>query len=129
MNRLARAIRSDPELARAIALADELLGRDDLGECGADLLDALGDVIEEYESDRHPMPPVSDAELLAHLIESRGETASAVSAGSGVPESEIAGVLAGGRSLGRESAGKLSDYFGINQSIWARDGRHPTSPA
>lgn len=50
MSRLARAIRSDPELARAIALADELLGRDDLGECGADMLDALGDLIEESES-------------------------------------------------------------------------------
>ncbi len=34
-----------------------------------DYLDILTDIVEKYEADEHPMPPVSDAAMLHHLIE------------------------------------------------------------
>jgi HTH-type transcriptional regulator/antitoxin HigA len=67
-----RPVRSDEELDRAVRMVDSLLDRRDLAPEEEDYLDVLGDLIERYEEESHPMAPVSDSEMLRHLIEARG---------------------------------------------------------
>jgi len=56
-----RPIRSDAELDRAIALLDSLVDREDLDPDESDYLDVLGDIVEKYEGQEHPIAPASDA--------------------------------------------------------------------
>ena len=64
-----RPLRSDEELAQAIGVIDRLIIRGDLDSGEQDYLDVLTDLVEKYEAEEHPMPPVSDAAMLCHLIE------------------------------------------------------------
>lgn len=50
-----RPIRSDEELDEAIRMVDSLLDRRDLVQGEKDYLDVLGDLIERYESEAHPI--------------------------------------------------------------------------
>jgi HTH-type transcriptional regulator / antitoxin HigA len=109
-----RPIRSDKELAQAIKVVDSLIIRGDL-DCGErDYLVVLTDLVEKYEADEHPMPPVSDAAMLRHLIEARGITQSRLAADVDIPGSTISEILAGKRKLSRRHIGALAKYFGIN---------------
>ncbi len=96
-----RPIRTEEELDRAIEVINELLDRDRLSDDEEDYLDVLGDLVEKYEKKHHPIAPVSDAEMLAFLIESSGRTQAEVAAESGIAESTISEVLAGKRRLNR----------------------------
>ena len=108
-----RPIRSDDELERAIATINTLIDRDQLDPEEEDYLDVLGDLVEKYESEQHPMPPVPDAVLLRHLIEAKGVTQARVAEEAGIAESTISEVLAGKRRLNRDHIEALSRYFHI----------------
>src|SRR4051794_36379992 len=69
-----RPIRNDKDLDRAIAIIDALIDQDKLSPDEEDYLDVLSDLVKKYETEHHPIPPVSDAEMLRHLIEARGTT-------------------------------------------------------
>jgi HTH-type transcriptional regulator / antitoxin HigA len=114
-----RPIRSDDELDQAVQMVDSLLDRRDLAVEEEDYLDVLGDLIERYESEAHPMAPVSDAELLRHLIEAKDVTQSDVSDATGIADSTISEVLQGKRSLNRGHIGKLAKYFGVSPNVFA----------
>src|SRR5688572_27124346 len=88
-----RPLRSDAELDRAIAVINSLIDRDRLEPGEEDYLDVLGDLVEKYEDEHHPMPPLSDAEMLRYLIESRDVTQVQAAAGTGLAESTISEVL------------------------------------
>jgi HTH-type transcriptional regulator / antitoxin HigA len=113
-----RPIRSDEELERAIVMVHELIDRDDRGVGEEDYLDVLGDLVEKYESEQHPIPPASDAELLRYLVESRGLTQARVAADTGIPESTISEILSGKRGLSRNNIGALSRYFQISPAAF-----------
>jgi HTH-type transcriptional regulator/antitoxin HigA len=66
-----RPIHSDKQLDEAIGIVDSLLDRGNLAPGEEDYLDVLGDLIERYEGEAHPMAPVSDAEMLRHLIDAK----------------------------------------------------------
>jgi HTH-type transcriptional regulator / antitoxin HigA len=117
-----RPIRTDEELDDAIATVSTLLDRDDLAADEQDYLDVLGDLVEKYESEHHPMPPVSDAEVLRHLIEARDETQAKVAAGAGIAESTISDVLAGRRGLNRRHITALSRYFAVSPAVFLTAG-------
>src|SRR5262245_11489151 len=114
-----RPIRSDTELDRAIAMVDSLIDRDDLGQDEQDYLDVLSDIVERYESEEHPIAPVSDAEMLGHLIEAKGVTQADVARGTGIAESTISEVLAGKRTLSRTHISKLSRYFHVEPGVFS----------
>jgi len=116
-----RPIRSDEELDRAIAVVDELTDRDELGEGEADYLDVLGDLIEKYEDEAHPIAGVTDAEMLRHLIEARDVTQARLAAETGIAESTISEVLAGKRGLSRHNIGVLSGYFHVSPAAFSFD--------
>jgi HTH-type transcriptional regulator/antitoxin HigA len=108
-----RPIRSDGELDDALAVIDRLLGQKRLALEERDYLDVLSDLVARYESERHPMPRVSDGAMLRHLIEAKNVTQVQVARATGIAESTISAVLAGNRRLKREHIEKLARYFHV----------------
>ena len=108
-----RPIRSDKELDAALAVIDQLLDQKRLVREEQDYLDVLSGLVERYEKEQHPMPPVSDAEMLRHLIQAKDVTQVQVARATGIAESTISAVLAGGRRLRREHIEKLTRYFHV----------------
>ena len=108
-----RPLRSDEELDAAVAVIDALLSRPSLKREEQDYLEVLGDLVEAYETEAHPLGPVSDADLLSHLIEARGVSQSEVAGATGIAVSTISEVLRGRRTLNRVHIGKLSRYFHV----------------
>ena len=114
-----RPIRSDEELDEAVQMVDSLLDRRDLAPEEEDYLEVLGDLIERYEGEAHPMAPVSDAEMLRHLIEAKGVSQTEISAATGIADSTISEILKGKRSLNRSHIGKLARYFNVSPDVFA----------
>jgi len=114
-----RPIRSDEELDEAVRVADSLLDRRDLRPEEEDYLDVLGDLIERYETEAHPMAPVSDAAMLRHLIGSKGVPQTEVAEATGIADSTISEVLSGKRGLNRNHIGKLARYFNVSPEVFA----------
>lgn len=114
-----RPIRSDNELNGAVAVIDSLLDRQDLAAEEQDYLEVLGDLVKQYESESHPMAPISDAAMLRHLIEAKGVSQTTVSEATGIAESTISEVLKGKRSLNRDHIGKLARYFNVSPEVFA----------
>ena len=113
-----RPIRSDKELNAAVKMVDSLLDRKDLAPEEEDYLEVLGDLIEQYESEAHPIAPVSDVDMLRHLIEAKGVSQTAVSKATGIADSTISEVLGGKRSLNRNHIGKLARYFNVSPDVF-----------
>ena len=114
-----RPIRSDKELNAAVQMVDSLLDRKDLASEEGDYLEVLGDLIEQYESEAHPIAPVSDVQMLRHLIEAKGVSQTEVSKATGIADSTISEVLKGKRSLNRHHIGILSRYFNVSPGVFA----------
>jgi HTH-type transcriptional regulator / antitoxin HigA len=114
-----RPIHSDEELERAVKMVDSLLDRRDLAPDEEDYLDVLGDLVERYEGEAHPMAPVSDAEMLRHLIEARGVSQTEICSATGIADSTISEILKGRRSLNRSHIGKLARYFKVSPQVFA----------
>lgn len=113
-----RPLRSDSELDDAIRMIDSLIIRGDLDVGEQDYLDILTDIVERYEAEEHPMPPVSDADMLRHLIEARGISQSKLAADVKISMSTISEVLNGKRQLNRNHISALSKYFGVPSSVF-----------
>lgn len=114
-----RPLRSDAELDAAVCMVDSLLTRRKLAREEEDYLDVLGVLVERYESEAHPMAPVSDAAMLRHLIDAKGVSQTAVSKATDIADSTISEVLKGKRSLNRAHIGKLAQYFGVSPELFA----------
>jgi HTH-type transcriptional regulator/antitoxin HigA len=113
-----RPLRSDGELALAIKVIDSLIIRGDLDSGEQDYLDILTDIVEKYEAEQHPMAPVSDADMLRHLIEARRISQSKLADDVKISMSTISEVLNGKRRLNRNHISALSQYFGVSSSVF-----------
>jgi HTH-type transcriptional regulator/antitoxin HigA len=113
-----RPIRSEEELDRAIAFIDSLIDRDGLSPDEEDYLEILGDIVAKYETEHHPMPPVSDADMLRHLIEARDTTQAKVAEETGIAESTISAILAGKRGLSRKHIEALARHFKVKPAVF-----------
>jgi HTH-type transcriptional regulator/antitoxin HigA len=113
-----RPLRSEAELDSAIGVVNSLIDRGELAPDEADYLDVLGDLIKKYEAEHHPMPPVSDVDMLRFLIETRGDTLSTVAEGSGVILSTLSAILAGKRKMNRTHLEALARYFHVAPSVF-----------
>lgn len=113
-----RRLQSEADLDAAIKMVNELIDQDTLTPPEDDYLDVLGDLVEAYEEEHHPMDPVSDADMLRFLIENKALTQARVSKGAGIAESTISEVLAGKRKLNRTQIGKLARYFKIEPGVF-----------
>ena len=115
-----RPLRTDAELDAAIAVMDGLIDQAKLKVAEQDYLDVLSDLVEAYEDDAKPMPPVSDANLLRFLIDQKGVTQARVATDAGIAESTVSEVLAGKRKLNRTQIAKLARYFHVEPGAFLR---------
>lgn len=113
-----RPLRSDEDLDQAVQMVDLLLSRRDLAPEEEDYLDVLGDLVERYETEAHPIAPVADAELIRHLIEAKGVSQTDVADATGVANSTISEVIGGKRALNRNHIGKLARYFNVSPNVF-----------
>ena len=82
-------------------------------------LDALSDLVAAYEDEHHAISPASDAEMLLHLMESKGVNQTQLHHDAGIPKSTISEVLAGKKPFSRQIIRKLADYFHLDVSVLA----------
>jgi HTH-type transcriptional regulator/antitoxin HigA len=119
-----RPIRNERELDRATAVINSLLDRRRLSPAEQDYLDVLGDLVERYEDEAHPIADVSDAAMLEHLIEAKGITQAQVARATGIAQSRISELLSGRRRLTRAQIEKLAAYFHVKPAVFL-----PIAPA
>ena len=112
-----RSVRTDAELAAAQAVLDGLLRRE-LDEGGRDYLDALTDLVERYESEAHPLPDASEADVLRLLLEAAGLSQPQLAAKVGVAQSTLSAVLTGTRTLTKAHIVKLSGFFKVSPAVF-----------
>ncbi|HKI18800.1 MAG TPA: hypothetical protein VKA15_13020 [Isosphaeraceae bacterium] len=76
-------------------MIDNLLDQKERSQDEEDYLDVLSDLVEKYEDEHEPLPPVSGAEMLRFLIESQETSQAKLSSDTGIAESTISEILAG----------------------------------
>jgi HTH-type transcriptional regulator/antitoxin HigA len=113
-----RPIRSEAELDRAIAMIDSLLDQDKRSDDEKDYLDVLSDLVEKYEDEHDPMPPVSGAEMVRFLIDSAETTQAKVASQAGIAESTLSEILAGRRELNRKHIEALARHFHVSPAVF-----------
>jgi HTH-type transcriptional regulator/antitoxin HigA len=116
-----RPIRTDDELAAANRVLDLLLARDELSADETDYLDVLGGLMERYEDEAHPLPPITDVDMLRYLIESRDVTQAKVAAGTGIVEPTISAILSGKRGLNRNHITALARFFQVSPAVFLNE--------
>ena len=96
------------------ALLDETAGDENHPAMG--LVDIVGDLIEDFESEHHPMPDVTGVQALKFLIEQHGiKQCDLHEIGSQGVVSEI---LAGKRELNIRQVRALSERFGVSPATF-----------
>lgn len=113
------SIHSDEHLDEAQKVMDRLLAKSELDAGEETYLDALSDLVAVYEDEHHAIEPSSDAEMLRHLVESKGVTQAQLSQETGIAKSTISEVLAGKKPFSRQVIRKLAEYFKVDVSILA----------
>jgi HTH-type transcriptional regulator/antitoxin HigA len=96
------------------ALLDETQGNEAHPAMG--LVDIVGDLIEDYEAEQHPLPEVTGVQALKFLMEQHGLKQSDLSEiGSQGVVSEI---LTGKRELNIRQVRALSERFGVSAATF-----------
>jgi HTH-type transcriptional regulator / antitoxin HigA len=96
------------------ALLDETTGDENHPAMG--LVDIVGDLIEDFESEHHPLPDVTGVQALKFLIEQHGiKQCDLHEIGSQGVVSEI---LAGKRELNIRQVRALSERFGVSPATF-----------
>lgn len=113
-----RPIRTDAELDQAVAMIDSLIDREALEPDEQDYLDVLADQVQKYESEQHPLPAVSEAEMLRHLIGARDITQLKLANETGIAESTISNILSDKRGLSRKHITVLARYFNVSPAVF-----------
>lgn len=111
------SIASDEHLEAASDTVDQLMAKGRL-DSGTDMyLDALSDLIATYEDRHHDIEPASDADMLRHLLESKGVTQTEVCSATGLPKSSLSEVLSGKKQFSRQMIRSLANYFNVDASV------------
>lgn len=111
------SIRSNQHLEAAQSVIDRLLAGADRNEAEEMYLDALSDLVATYEDEHFPIAPASDADLLRHLMDSKGVQQSQVSRETGIAKSTISEVLAGKKPFSRQMIRKFAAYFRVDVGV------------
>jgi HTH-type transcriptional regulator/antitoxin HigA len=112
-------IRSEEDLDAALDVIDRLLTRDPPPDSAEeDYLEALAILVQSYEDEHYPMPPVSAAAMLRHLLDQHDKTLSQVAADTGLAVSTLSAVLNGKRQLNLRHIRKLAPYFGVEPAVF-----------
>jgi len=114
-----RPIRSEDELDKAIEVVEHLFCRSKpLNKHEQDYLDVLAHEIERYESKVYPLPKVSAAAMLRHLIDAKGVTLTALAEATRISVSTLSAVVNGKRKLNLAHIAELAPYFGVEAGVF-----------
>ncbi len=113
------SIRSESQLEGAQKVVDRLLARGALDKGERMYLDALSDLVAAYEDQHHAIGPASDADMLRHLLESKGKTQAELHRETKISSSTISEILHRKRPFTRGIIRKLSAYFGVEPGVLA----------
>lgn len=111
------SIRSERQLRDAQQVMDRILAKGKLTAGETAYLDALSDLVGAYEDDHFQLPSASDAEMLRHLLESKGITQTELCRATKLAPSVVSEVLSGKRPFSKDMVGKLARYFDVDKSV------------
>ncbi len=112
------SVHTEEDYARAIATIDVLLDEigDDETHPLADVLDYLADQVKTYEDERFKIPNAEPPDILSFLMEQHGLHQEDLS--DCAPQSRISEILAGKRSISKETAKRLARRFNVHGDIF-----------
>jgi HTH-type transcriptional regulator / antitoxin HigA len=124
-----KPIHNDRELGKAEKMLHSLLDREELNKDERDYLEVLGSLIERYETEHHPIEDVSNVEMLAHLIEAKGDgvTHRGIAEAAGLPESTVSDLLSGRREFNKNHIEKFAAYFHVSPAVFFKAQRPKTA--
>ena len=108
-------IRNDADYERVVAFMNSLLdvvGDDEAHEL-ADLLDLVGQLVEDYEATRHVIPDAAPHEVLRFLLDQHGLTQTDLASEIG-GQSVVSDILSGKRAINARQAKALAARFGVS---------------
>lgn len=111
------SIQSSEHLVEAQVVMGWLLAQGELDRGEDTYLDALSDLAATYEDAHHAIEPASDADMLRHLLDTKGVTQAQLSKETGLAKSSLSEVLAGKRPFSRQMIRKLADFFQVDGSV------------
>ena len=112
-------IRNDADYERVVAFMNSLLdvvGDDEAHEL-ADLLDLVGQLVEDYEGTRHVIPDAAPREALRFLLDQHGLKQSDLAAEIG-GQSVVSDILSGKRAINARQAKALAARFGVSAAAF-----------
>ena len=115
-------IRDEAHYQSMVAMLESLLAEANGNEShpAMDLVDIVGDLIEDFETEHHPLPEVSGVQALKFLMEQHGLKQNDLSEiGSQGVVSEI---LTGKRELNIRQVRALSERFGVSPATFVETG-------
>jgi HTH-type transcriptional regulator/antitoxin HigA len=112
-------IRSEAEYARLLGQAEKLMAipEERLTAEQGRVLELLALLIERYEDEHHPLPRCAPHEMLAVLLEERGEAPRDLWDVVG-SKSRVSELLAGKRVPSKAQAKKLAGHFGVGVELF-----------
>mgnify|MGYP002626906081 CR=1 FL=1 len=113
------SIKSDDHLAESQNMIDRLLAKGRLDNGEEMYLDALSDLVASYEDEHFAIEPASDADMLRHLMETKGITQAQLCRDVKLSKSSVSEVLSGKKLFSRQMMRKLADYFQVDVSVLA----------
>ena len=108
-------IRNDADYERVVAFMNSLqdvVGDDEAHEL-ADLLDLVGQLVEDYEATRHVIPDAAPHEVLRFLLDQHGLKQSDLASEIG-GQSVVSDILSGKRAINARQAKALAVRFGVS---------------
>ena len=112
-----KAITTEAENERAIAIAQELEHRSELSLEEEALLELLISLIERFEADNYPIPDRNPLATLRHLIEANEIEYPELITILGSPDA-VEQIINGQRSINQSEARSLGSYFRVDASLF-----------
>ncbi len=112
------SVHTEEDYTRATATIDVLLDEigDDEDHPLADVLDYLADQVKAYEDERFSVPKAEPPDVLRFLMEEHGLHQEDLS--DCAPQSRISEILAGKRSISKETAKRLAQRFNVHADLF-----------
>jgi len=113
-----KVIQTEAEYERVLTRIEQLMLKSRRNKAESAYLDTWVQLVEYYESQLYKTPDVPPAQLLAHLIEVSGKTKAAIAAAARIHPGTISDIVNGKRSISKDAAAKLAEYFQVDISLF-----------